>query len=180
MDLSSWMPIGDLPCYTEWMVNFRRFGSWTVAVLAFAASACGGEQSDPATPASTTTSEADVITVNLKNWKVESSAASISAGAYTFVATHNEDDAGHAHGEDEAGATHQLVVAPLNDGAEIGTSSFGAPVLNLPDIKLGEQKSGEVTLEPGRYELSCLVVEEVDGESVNHYEEGMFALLIVE
>ncbi len=77
----------------------------------------------------------------------------------------------------EAGATHQLVVARLEDGADVGETKFGAPVLNLADIKVGEEKTGEAVLEPGRYELSCLVV---DGDDVNHYEEGMYALLTVE
>jgi uncharacterized cupredoxin-like copper-binding protein len=117
--------------------------------------------------------------VNLTNWAVEPSATTVKAGTVTFRATHEQEMHG-GHGAGEAGATHQLVVARLQDGADVGETKFSSPVLNLADIKVGEEKSGKAVLEPGKYELSCLVVEEVDGESVNHYEEGMYALLTVE
>lgn len=58
------------------------------------------------------------------------------------------------------------------EGADIGETKFGAPVLNLADIKVGEEKTGKAVLEPGRYELSCLVVHSDD--NVNLYEKGMY------
>ena len=94
----------------------------------------------------------------------------------TFRATHEEQEHG-GHGAGEARATHQLVVARLEDGADVGETKFGPPMLNLADIQVGEEKTGKAVLEPGRYELSCLVV---DGDNVNHYEEGMYALLNIE
>lgn len=153
--------------------------------------ACGGDDGDGNDTAASATAQSTAtagnqsgdapnsITVNLKNWAVEPSSETAAAGTVTFRATHEEEGHG-GHGADEAGATHQLVVARLEDGAEVGQSKFGRPVLNLADIKVGEEKTGEAVLEPGKYELSCLVVEEVDGEVVNHYEEGMYALLTVE
>lgn len=161
-----------------------------VGLLPAAAFGCGGDDDEgdataaqgTATATSTDPSrEAPTsITVNLKNWAVEPSATTVKAGTVRFTATHEDEDHGSEHGEAEAGATHQLVVAPLEDGAEIGEGNFGRPALNLADIGVGEEKSGEAELQPGRYELSCLVVEEVDGEDVNHYDEGMYALLVVE
>lgn len=149
-----------------------------LALLAVAAS-CGGDDDDagagPTTSAGTGAAGSS-ITVNLKNWAVEPSASTVKAGTVTFRATHEEEGHG-GHGAGEAGATHQLVVARLQDGANVGQTKFGAPVLNLADIKVGEEKTGKAVLEPGRYELSCLVV---DGDNVNHYEEGMYALLTVE
>ncbi|MCC7364386.1 MAG: hypothetical protein IT303_08425 [Dehalococcoidia bacterium] len=115
--------------------------------------------------------------MNLKNWAIEPSSATVKAGTVTFRATHEEEGHG-GHGAGEAGATHQLVVARLQDGADVGETKFGAPLLNLADIKVGEEKTGKAVLEPGRYELSCLVVDGDD--NVNHYEKGMYALLIVE
>jgi hypothetical protein len=144
------------------------------AVIALAV-ACGGddESKSPAPSVGGGTS----LTVNLKNWAVEPSSATVKAGNVTFRATHEEEGHG-GHGAGEAGATHQLVVARLQEGADVGQTKFGAPVLNLADIKVGEEKTGKAVLEPGRYELSCLVVDGDD--NVNHYEKGMYALLTVE
>jgi uncharacterized cupredoxin-like copper-binding protein len=49
----------------------------------------------------------------------------------------------------------------------------------MSDIEIGETATGAVTLEPGTYEMACLVVEEVDGETVNHYEKGMYTTITV-
>lgn len=150
------------------------------ALLTAVAVACGGNDDDarttPITSAGTGPAGAS-ITVNLKNWAIEPSSATVKAGTVTFRATHEEEGHG-GHGAGEAGATHQLVVARLQDGADVGETKFGAPLLNLADIKVGEEKTGKAVLEPGRYELSCLVVDGDD--NVNHYEKGMYALLIVE
>lgn len=153
-----------------------------LALLATVAVACGGDDDEPDVTLTASASGGEAggsITVNLKNWAVEPSSTTVKAGTVTFIATHEEEDHG-GHGADEAGATHQLVVARLDEGAKIGEANFGRPVLNLADIKVGEEKPGEAVLEPGKYELSCLVVDQVDGEAVNHYEEGMYALLTVE
>lgn len=152
-----------------------------MAVLTGLAAACGGGGDTDATPTRSAdgSGSASTLTVNLKNWAVEPSSATVKAGTVTFRATHEEGEHG-GHGAGEAGATHQLVVARLEDGADVGKSKFSALALNLADIKVGEEKTGEAVLEPGRYELSCLVVETVDGKDVNHYEEGMYALLTVE
>lgn len=151
-----------------------------VALLATVAVACGGDDDEPeATPTIAAVGDGGTanLTVNLKNWAVEPSSATVKAGEVTFRATHEEDAHG-GHGAGEAGGTHQLVVARLEDGADIGETKFGAPVLNLADIGIGEEKTGKAVLQPGRYELSCLVVDGDD--NVNHYEKGMYALLTVE
>ena len=150
-----------------------------LALSAAIAASCGGDDDDDSGTAPIasggTRPAGSSVTVNLKNWAVEPSSATAKAGTVTFRAIHEEEE--HGHGADGAGTTHQLVVARLQDGANVGETKFGAPVLNLADIKVGEEKTGKAVLEPGRYELSCLVV---DGDNVNHYEEGMYALLTVE
>ncbi|MCC6387231.1 MAG: hypothetical protein IT302_07615 [Dehalococcoidia bacterium] len=146
-----------------------------LAALTALAVACGGDNEAPA-PSGAGDASGASLAVNLKNWAIEPSSATVKAGTVTFRATHKEDGHG-GHGAGEAGATHQLVVARLEEGAEVGQTKFEPPVLNLANIKLGEEKTGKAMLEPGRYELSCLVV---DGDKVNHYKEGMYALLTVE
>lgn len=136
---------------------------------------CGNDDGDE-TPSPAATAVAE-LTVNLTNWAIEPSGDTVPAGQVTFVAVHPEGHGGH--GDDEGGEIHQLLVAPLADGKEAGKGQFGSPVLNLSDIEVGETRTGEATLEPGTYELACLVVEEVDGVTVNHYEQGMYTTITV-
>lgn len=154
----------------------------TTVVLLLVAAACGGDDDSPddgSEVTATGTASGRDLTVVLKNWAVEPSLETIAAGTVRITAMHEMADHGSM---DEGGATHQLLVAPLPEGAEPGTSSFGAPVvLNIADLEPGESQTEEVELEPGRYELACLVLEDMDGmDSVNHYEKGMFAVLVVE
>lgn len=162
-----------------------------VAVMGLISAACGGDDDSPAmggvdmggagtTTAGTTAAgvPASSVMVNLKNWSVEPSSTTLAAGAVKFTATHEAEHGGMAMAGQE-GATHQLVVLPLPQGAKAGQSKFGVPVLNLSDIKPGETKTGQAELAPGTYELACLVVEQVDGKAVNHYEKGMFAQVTV-
>lgn len=136
---------------------------------------CGDDNDDDTSPPAPA-AEADV-TVNLTNWAIEPSVDELAAGDITFAAIHAEEHGGH--GASEGGETHQLLVAPLAEGQEAGKGKFGSPVLNLSDIEMGETATGQATLEPGTYELACLVVEEVDGETVNHYEKGMYTTITV-
>jgi uncharacterized cupredoxin-like copper-binding protein len=136
---------------------------------------CGGDDGDETSP-SEPSADAD-LTVNLTNWAIEPSVDTVPAGEVMVVAVHVEGHGGH--GDDEGGEIHQLIVAPLADGEEAGKGQFESPVLNLSDIEIGETATGAVTLEPGTYELACLVVEEVDGETVNHYEKGMYTTITV-
>lgn len=138
--------------------------------------ACGGDDADETAPVDGTPVSA--VTVNLTNWAMEPSSGVLKAGKVAFTATHVEEHGGH--GASEGGETHQLLVARLPDGKKGGKGDFGSPVLNLSEIKMGESKTGEVTLEPGTYELACLVVEQVNGKSVNHYGKGMYATVTVE
>jgi uncharacterized cupredoxin-like copper-binding protein len=155
-----------------------------VALLAIAglvAAACGGDDAGSDTGGtdmggSGTTADGSSVTVHLTNWAVEPSAKTLTAGKIKFTTMHDMD---HTAMSGKEGATHQLVVARLPDGAKAGQSKFGSPVVNLTDIKPGETKTAEAELSPGTYELACLVVEQVNGKNVNHYEKGMYTQLTV-
>jgi len=45
---------------------------------------------------------------------------------------------------------------------------------------MGEEGELRLDLEPGRYEVFCSIVEEVKGETANHYELGMRRMITVE
>jgi uncharacterized cupredoxin-like copper-binding protein len=158
----------------------------SLAIVGLLSAACGGDDDNTgmggmdmggsATMASG--SDGSSVTVNLKNWAVEPSSKTLTAGKIKFTAMH-EMDHGSTDMAGQEGATHQLLVARLADGAKAGQSKFGSPLVNLTDIKPGESKTAEVELAPGTYELACLVVEQVTGTSGNHYEKGMYSQVTV-
>jgi len=161
-------------------IPFRPMAVIAASALSLGLLAACGDGDSGTAPADSTGAGGTPVTVRLTNWKVEPSASEVPAGKVTFTALHPSDDGGgHGHGAMEAGATHQLVVAPLDEGARAGESRFTNPVVNLSDIKVGQSKTATVDLAPGKYELNCLVVEKVNGTNVNHYTEGMYALLTV-
>jgi hypothetical protein len=139
-----------------------------VAVFA----ACGGGDDSPALGAGTPVS---TLTVRLTNWAVTPSSRTLAAGKVTVTAVHVMD---HMDSAPDGGATHQLLIAPLPAGAKAGQGKYGKPVLNLTDLKMGDEKTAEVDLAPGTYELFCSVVEDVKGKTVNHYEKGMYTTVV--
>ena len=158
-----------------------KFGLAAVVLVGTVAAACGGGDDEGSMGAMdmgdgmvAPVQGAD-LTVNLTNWQVSTSTKELSAGTITVAAVHPADHGAH----DAIGATHQLVISPLKAGAKHGTGSFDGLILNLANIKVGETKSGEVTLEPGEYELACLIVEDSDGKQYDHYKEGMHTSITV-
>ena len=93
--------------------------------------------------------------VVLEEWQVKPDAASIPAGTVTFNAV-NE---GHE--------THELVVRQRNDDGAYEELD------EVDDVAKGETKQLRMDLAPGTYELCCLIVEEEDGETEDHYKLGM-------
>jgi uncharacterized cupredoxin-like copper-binding protein len=148
-----------------------------LGLFGLGAVACGGD--DEADVVADDGPPVSEVMVSLSNWVVEPSSKTLAAGTVTFTAMH-EAEHGAMNMAGQEGATHQLLVAPLPKGAKAGQNKFGNPVVNLPDIKPGESMTAEAQLEPGTYELACLIVEEVDGKSVNHYEKGMYTQVTVQ
>lgn len=140
-----------------------------VAVFA----ACGGGDDSPSAGSGPPVS---AVTVKLTNWAVTPTSRTLAAGKVTFTAVHVMD---HMDSAPNGGAMHQLLIAPLPAGAKAGQGKYGKPALNLTDIKMGDEKTAEVDLAPGTYELSCSVVEDVKGKTVNHYEKGMYTTVTV-
>ncbi|MCC6421137.1 MAG: copper-translocating P-type ATPase [Gemmataceae bacterium] len=110
------------------------------------------------------------VRVELANWTVTATRTSISAGEVTFVAVH---PGGHAHGGEEAGRVHDLVVARVEPD---GQRTVAGRTQNLA---VGDEQRLTVDLEPGQYELFCDVTEVVNGQALAHYQQGMHASLQV-
>lgn len=76
-------------------------------------------------------------------------------------------DMGHSHGSSEGGVTHDLQVMRKNAD---GSMEMAGQVQGL---KMGEAKALTLNLPAGEYELSCNVVEQIDGKMIPHYVKGM-------
>jgi uncharacterized cupredoxin-like copper-binding protein len=111
-----------------------------------------------------------LVTVELAEWYVRPSEATVPAGEVTFRAEHQAS--GHAHGG--SSVMHDLQVLRVEAD---GTLSQMA---RTPEIAAGHSADVTLTLDPGTYELACDVVETRDGEVVSHYVEGMHTRIAVQ
>ncbi len=104
------------------------------------------------------------IRVGLANWAVEPARAEAKAGTVTFWAVH---EMSHADMAGAAGATHDLQV--MKKSAD-GSLQLAGQVTGLT---MGQAKELTLDLTPGDYELSCNVVEVINGQAIGHYAKGM-------
>ena len=96
------------------------------------------------------------VRVVLNEWQVKPDAKSVPSGQVTFNAVNK----GHE--------VHELVVRERSDDGAYEELD------EVDDIGKGTSKKLQTKLEPGTYELACLIVEEEeDGEVEDHYKLGM-------
>jgi uncharacterized cupredoxin-like copper-binding protein len=173
------------------MWNTRWLALLTVIVaglslLVFAA--CGDDEGDNggggetptavATEPGGTTPEAGAVAVNLTEYTLSPSPASVAAGSVTFTV------------KNIGGEVHEFVVIKTDAAADaLPTNADGSmneddPSLQvideIEDIPAEAEQSLTVSLEAGNYVLICNLVEEMaDGATHVHYEEGMHAAFTV-
>jgi len=176
----------------------------TVSLGALVAAGCGDDDDDATAPASTVAAEPDPepdpeaesdpeaepvtgvvrpksegatqIDVSLKEWAIEPSVTSTTAGLVYFLAT-NE-------GPEDA---HEFVVArtsrSLDELPIVGGRVDETLVSVLDEIEpfaVGSEASLELDLEPGAYVLLCNIAEVEGGELESHVELGMKTAFTVE
>lgn len=95
------------------------------------------------------------VRVVLDEWQVKPDAKSVPSGQVTFNAVNK----GHE--------VHELVVRQRSDDGAYEELD------EVDDIGKGTSKKLQMELEPGTYELACLIVEEEEGETEDHYKLGM-------
>jgi uncharacterized cupredoxin-like copper-binding protein len=115
---------------------------------------------------------APVVNVALQEFEVSPQPDSVAAGTVTFRATNNGP-------EDE----HEMVVIktdlaasdlPTKDDGSVDEDGDGIDVIDeIEEFPVGETQELEVDLDAGSYVLVCNVVEEEDGQTESHYQEGM-------
>jgi uncharacterized cupredoxin-like copper-binding protein len=145
----------------------------TVLVAGLALVACGDEEPSgaPATQAATTTART-TVEVTLQEFSVTPAPKSAPAGQVTFEAKNTGPK-----------DPHELVViktdlAPdaLPTTSEGKVDEKGAAIEAIGEIeefKVGEARSKAFDLTAGSYVLICNVVEEENGKTEAHYQQGM-------
>jgi len=86
--------------------------------------------------------------------------------------------------------THKLVVAktdlpaddlPTNDDGSVDEEGAGIEVIGeVEALAVGAAATLRVDVGAGQYVLLCTIVEEVDGQMIVHYEQGMHTAFTVE
>jgi uncharacterized cupredoxin-like copper-binding protein len=145
----------------------------TVLAAGLALVACGDEEPTqaPATQAPTTAASTTVA-VTLQEFSVLPAPASAPAGQVTFQAKNTGPK-----------DTHELVVikTDLDPGAlpttpegKVDEEGAGVEVMGeIEEFKVGETRSKAFDLTAGSYALICNVVEEEEGKTEAHYQQGM-------
>ncbi len=184
-------------------VRIRRFlvvAGGLLAIGGFLA-ACGGGGEDGAEPAEEdvgpgATTVSVIMEETEEAWAFTLDQTEVPAGEVTFVVSN------------EGKFEHELMVYPAQDlshlleelveaaqmGEEEGAQgeeedahgeAIGGLIISLAgedELVLEPDESGSFTanLTPGTYELGCLIVETVGGETFTHHEKGMHTTLTVQ
>lgn len=158
----------------HWLLALSIVGVGLVALFAVA---CGDDEENattatPTDAASETAEEATTIGISLTEWAITASEggalASVPAGEVQFE-VHNDGQ-----------APHELVIIKTDtdpaafpaSGGKVDEEAVGELIGEVEDFPGGETETGTFGLQPGAYALICNVA--------GHYEQGMYAQLIVE
>lgn len=121
-------------------------------------------------PAATATGMEDgdaadtTVEIDLNEYTIIPDVKSVKAGAIKFVAENKS-----------VSMVHEVAVLKLNDDGSIGD------VLGeIEDIDPGAGGALTLELEPGEYQLACLLVPGQAGSTVDHYQQGMHTGFTVE
>lgn len=97
------------------------------------------------------------VSVTLSEWEVDPSLSRVEAGSIRFEATNESAD-----------QVHELAVLRRKEDGSI------AELLGeIEDLDPGASGSIVIEMEPGQYELACVIVPGEAGSTVDHYQQGM-------
>ena len=98
----------------------------------------------------------DVVAVTLVEYAVQPDKDTVATGAIRFVASNTS-----------ASQVHELAVLRRNQNGQLENEG------EIEDIDPGAGGELVLELEPGEYELACLIAPGEAGSTVDHYEQGM-------
>lgn len=126
-------------------------------IIELVAGTGGTGDTTPEAQASTALGSADdTVEVGLIEYAVSSDKSSVKAGKIKFVAENTSKS-----------QVHELAVLRKMDDGQFDNEG------EIEDIGAGEGGEVILDLEPGDYELACLIAAGEAGSTVDHYEEGM-------
>lgn len=155
--------------------------------------ACGGDEDGGAKPAEGDAEEGGttvkvVMTETEEAWGYELGRSTVPAGLVTFEAV-NEGKFEHElmvyPAQDLSQILEEMVMAEMS-GEEAGHAEeieglvFSVDGEEELELEPGDDGTFTVNLTPGTYELGCLIVETLGGETFTHHEKGMYATLTVQ
>ncbi len=175
-----------------------RFGKLLIAAASLLLTggllaACGGG-GDEGAAASGDGADQNAVIVNVimeeteEEWGFTLDRTAVPAGEVTFEVT-NEGKFEHElmiyTPQDLSHMLDELVEAEEAGEAHGHGDEIEGLVLSLDgedelELESGESGSFTVSLTPGSYELGCVIVETVGGETFTHHEKGMHTTLTVE
>ena len=151
-----------------------------MAVLLLIAAACGSDDDGGSTAATggNTGSEAGVD-VTVQEFAVVPATDSAPAGDVTFSVTNKGPE-----------DTHEFVVfktdlapdaLPTASDGSVDEEGEGLELVDeIEDIAVGDTPTLTVSLDAGSYVLICNIVEQEEGETIAHYQQGMRVAFTVE
>jgi uncharacterized cupredoxin-like copper-binding protein len=138
----------------------------TVAALALVSAGCSGD-------------EETTVDVTVQEFAVIPAESSAPAGDVTFDVTNEGPD-----------DVHEFVVfktdlapdaLPTAADGSVDEEGEGIELIDeIEDIAVGDTPTLTVTLDAGSYVFICNIVEEEDGETIAHYQQGMRVAFTVE
>jgi uncharacterized cupredoxin-like copper-binding protein len=138
----------------------------TVAVLALVSAGCSGD-------------EETTVDVTVQEFAIIPASSSAPAGDVTFDVTNEGPDDVHEF------VVFKTDLAPdalptVADGS-VDEEGEGVELIDeIEDIAVGDTPTLTVTLDVGSYVFICNIVEEEDGETIAHYQQGMRVAFTVE
>ena len=138
----------------------------TVAALALVSAGCSGD-------------EETTVDVTVQEFAVIPAESSAPAGDVTFDVTNEGPD-----------DVHEFVVfktdlapdaLPTAADGSVDEEGEGVELIDeIEDIAVGDTPTLTVTMDAGSYVFICNIVEEEDGETIAHYQQGMRVAFTVE
>ena len=164
--------------------DVRRRRAAIVAVLAsltLIAAACGSDDEGGTTAATggEATGGGTTVDVTVQEFAVLPAQDSAPAGDVTFNVTNDGPE-----------DTHEFVVfktdlapdaLPTASDGSVDEEGEGVELVDeIEDIAVGDTPTLTVSLDAGSYVLICNIVEEEEGETIAHYQQGMRTEFTVE
>ncbi len=153
--------------------------------LALLAAACGDDDEGEEAAGGATT--VNITARDGDKYEFALDKTSVPAGEVTFVLT-NEGDLEHellVYPKQDIGPLLEEKVAAVEKGEKLSISSringlvTDAAGEHELEVEAGKSGTFTVNLTAGTYELGCIIVEIIGGETINHHEKGMKATLTV-